>query len=81
MKEEKNLHPERTPGQRISWDRDGEPQSIGEKLNSQTEEGKAESATQTIGTTAPRHHSLRCSRRGWVLRFRLQRSAPGRGED
>ena len=26
-----------------------------------------------------RHHSLRCSGRGWVLRFRLQRSVTKRG--
>ena len=35
--------------------------------------------TQTICTTAPRHHSLRHSGGGWALRLRLQRSLLGRG--
>ena len=34
--------------------------------------------TQTIGTNAFRHHSLRYSGEDWALRLRLQRSVPGR---
>ena len=35
--------------------------------------------TQTICTTTPRHHSLRCLGGGWALRFRLWRSVLERG--
>ena len=38
-----------------------------------------ERATQTIATTTPRHHSLRCLGGGWALILRLQRSILGRG--
>ena len=38
-----------------------------------------ERAAQTIGTTAPRHHRLRCSGGGWALRLRFWRSVLGKG--
>ena len=38
-----------------------------------------ERATQTVGSTTPRHHSLRHSGGSWVLRLRLWRSVLGRG--
>ena len=60
----------------------GEPQSLGEELSNQIE-GKAERErerdAQTIGTTTPRHHSLRHLGRDWALRHRLQRLVPWRG--
>ena len=40
------------------------PQSLREKHSRWTEEGKAQRVTQTISTTIPRHHSLRCLGRG-----------------
>ena len=52
-------------------------QSLGEKNSSWTEEGEAERVSQTIGTTAPGHHTLRHLGGVWALRRRVQRSVPG----
>ena len=41
-------------------------------------EKQRERDTQTMSTTTPGHHSLRCLGMGWVLRLKLQRSFPVR---
>ena len=56
-----------------------EPQSLGEKCSSWTEEGKAEREPHRPSVPLPGHHSLRCTGRGWTLRLKLRRSVPGRG--
>ena len=55
-----------------------EPQSLREKCSSKTKEGREREPHKPLVPTPHRHHSLRCSGNGWVLRLRLQRLVPGR---
>ena len=61
----------------INW-REGTSNPLRKAQQPEWRRQSREKVTKTI-ITAPRHHRLRCSGEGWMLKFRLQRSAPGRG--
>ena len=58
---------------------EGDPQSLGEKGSSWTEEGKAERELHKPSVPSPGNHSLRCLDGSWELRLRFQRPFLGRG--
>lgn len=63
----------------ISKDGEGTSMSWGKAQHLDRRGQSRDRDEQTIGTTTPEQHSLRCSGRAWTLRLKLWRSVPGRG--
>ena len=76
MKEKRTPHPGKSPNQ---WG--NQPRWRDLKVTEKSAAPGLRRAKESESHTdhlnhGPRHHSLRCSGRGWVLRLRLQRSVP-----